>query len=242
MMKTPELHPIEKVFPPGRTKACQEREHLEEHPVAHPLAISQSRDFLFHFTKRTADLLLVVLAIVLLLSWLLPLLCLLVWLDSGGPVFFIQERIGWRGRPFQCFKLRTMTPVSGSNKKAVSRLGRFLRYRKLDELPQLFNVLLGEMSLIGPRPHMISDHRQFSEAIGRRYHCRHEVLPGITGLAQVLGYEGPITSHYKLRGRVRLDLFYIKRRSIGLECWIFWKTLSLLFRPAPAMDQKPIVK
>jgi putative colanic acid biosynthesis UDP-glucose lipid carrier transferase len=238
MMKSPDLPPIESTLSPGRNTARWRDTRREIPPPAYPPAISGLRQFHYCYLKRAADLTLVLLAIIFLLSWLLPLLGLLIWLDSGRPLFFIQERIGRNGRVFHCFKLRTMSPIPGSDRKHISRLGRFLRYRKLDELPQLFNVLLGEMSLIGPRPHMISDHRHFSQALGRIYHRRHDVLPGITGLAQVRGYEGPITTYRKLRGRIHLDLFYIEKWSLGLEFWIFWKTLVLLFHFTPPTAKK----
>ncbi len=176
--------------------------------------------------KRTTDLFLSGAALVFVFPWLLPALCLLVILDSGLPVFFVQERVGLNGKIFKCYKLRTMKTESG----ATTRLGRFLRNSKLDEIPQVINVLTGEMSFVGPRPHMLSDHELFARAIGERYHLRHRVKPGITGLAQVSGYEGRINALHRLRGRVKLDLFYIQHWSPALELLIIFKTVRHICR------------
>ncbi len=180
--------------------------------------------------KRILDLWLSVLIMVFVFPWLFPLLCLLVLLDSGWPVFFVQERVGLNGRIFNCYKFRTMRTRSPGHPASTSRLGRFLRDSKLDELPQLFNVLSGEMSFVGPRPHMLSDHEAFSRMLGEQYHLRHMVKPGITGLAQIRGYEGRINSPHKLRGRIRLDLFYINNWSLGLELQIIFRTIWHIFK------------
>ncbi len=164
--------------------------------------------------------------LLLVLWWLLPLLMLLVWLDLGHPVFFIQERIGKNNRCFRCYKLRTMRETPSE----LSRLGAFLRHTKLDEIPQFFNVLRGEMSVIGPRPHMLADHVAFSRLVGPGYHYRHLVKPGITGLAQVNGYEGPVTSPQVLEGRIFHDLSYIQNWTLASEIRILWKTHCLILR------------
>ena len=177
--------------------------------------------------KRSLDILFSLVISFSILSWLLPLLALLIKMESRGPVFFIQQRIGKNGKLFSCIKLRTMTT---GHTPRVTRLGQFLRIQKLDEAPQFLNVLLGDMSIIGPRPHMLSDHRRFSQLVGNTYHLRHLVLPGITGLAQIRGYEGPIDSLQKIRGRVKLDLFYLRKRSVALDLWIIWKTAGLMIR------------
>ncbi len=176
--------------------------------------------------KRVIDICLSLVLLLTLLWWLIPILCLLTWLDSGLPVFFIQKRVGLNGKVFSCFKLRTMHCHPKPGQRRTSRLGQFLRDHKLDELPQVLNVLRGQMSLVGPRPHMLSDHQEFSQAIGKRYHLRHHCKPGITGLAQISGYEGRITSLKKLRGRIRFDLFYIKKWSLGLDFLIIFKTIE----------------
>lgn len=181
------------------------------------------------YPKRAMDIILSLLALCFVLSWLLPLLCLLILIDIGAPVFFIQERIGRQERPFRCIKLRTLRKPEAGHKHRITRLGKWLRNHKLDEIPQFINVLKGEMSIVGPRPHMLSDHQAFSQILGAEYKQRHAVLPGITGLAQVSGYEGPIASRQRLRGRVRLDLFYIQHWSAALEFLIMYRTISLFF-------------
>ncbi len=182
----------------------------------------------YRFVKRGMDIVLSGIAICLFLSWLLPLLCLLVLIDLGAPVFFVQVRIGRHGRRFRCFKLRTMKMGVGPKEERLTSLSRHLRYHKLDELPQFLNVLKGEMSIVGPRPHCLSDDAVFTELIGAPYHLRHNVLPGITGLAQVNGYEGPVNSRHKLKGRIQLDLLYIRRWSLGLELRIMLQTVQLM--------------
>ncbi len=180
--------------------------------------------------KRGLDIGLSLVMLLLVLSWLLPILVILILLMDGSPAFFVQERIGWQTKRFRCLKLRTIGTRKSDRRKIISPLGRFLRSNKLDELPQFINVLKGEMSIVGPRPHMELDHHAFSRQIGQQYHLRHWVKPGITGLAQIKGYEGPIVSFAKLRGRIRLDLFYIRNWSIGLDLWILWQTVLYFFR------------
>lgn len=186
--------------------------------------------------KRLLDIVISVLIIIFVLSWLLPFLCLLVYIIDGYPVFFIQQRVGLENTCFKCIKLRTISKIE--HVESVSFLGRFLRYSKLDELPQFFNVLKGDMSIVGPRPHMLNDHQQFSAEIGPSYHIRHLVKPGITGLAQINGFDGPIKSVSELKGRIEYDLQYIQNWSFRLEVKIIgvtilyllkeiWKTLNL---------------
>lgn len=186
--------------------------------------------FSYRYLKRPVDVILSVFALLFVLSWLLPLLCILIIIDTGGPAFFIQKRIGRRGKPFCCIKLRTMRKGRKGGKSRPTRLGYWLRCHKLDEIPQFFNVLKGEMSIVGPRPHMLSDHLAFSRLLGKRYNQRHAVLPGITGLAQVRGYEGQVSSIHKLRGRIRFDLFYIRHWSMALEFRIMYQTIRLFAR------------
>ncbi|GJM32585.1 MAG: hypothetical protein DHS20C18_15860 [Saprospiraceae bacterium] len=184
----------------------------------------------YYFLKRIMDTGLAIVLLVFVLSWLIPLLCLIIFIDTGAPMFFVQKRVGLNGKIFFCYKLRTMYSKQGNINKKPSRLGQLLRDHKLDELPQIVNVLRGDMSMVGPRPHMLSDHEIFSQAIGKRYHLRHVLKPGITGLAQIGGYEGSITSLHKLRGRIRLDLFYIKNWSLGLDFLIIFKTIGHILK------------
>jgi putative colanic acid biosynthesis UDP-glucose lipid carrier transferase len=176
--------------------------------------------------KRGIDLVIALLAIVLLVPLLFPLLALLIKCTSRGPVFFLQKRYKKNGALFTCIKFRTMETGTASDQGGarITALGRFLRRHHLDECPQFFNVLLGDMSLIGPRPHMISDTRTFEQLL-TDYHFRHRVKPGITGWAQVHGYVGPVTSIENLKGRVEKDQEYIKRWSMRMDLKIAFKTL-----------------
>ena len=186
--------------------------------------------FFRDFLKRSLDFTIALAMLVLVLWWLLPLLSLLVLIIEGRPVFFVQERVGHRNRLFRCYKIRTMRFDRPPEEAPISPFGKFLRDKKLDELPQFINVLVGEMSVVGPRPHMLRDHEVFAASFGPGYHQRHAVKPGLTGLAQVRGYDGPITSRRKLKVRIRLDLLYIRKWSIFLDLWIVGQTARYLFR------------
>lgn len=178
--------------------------------------------------KRAFDIAFSLTVIVLLLSWLLPLLALLIKLNSRGPVFFRQVRSGIDNKQFHCLKLRTMYVNKDSNSLLARRgdsritpIGAFLRKTSLDELPQFFNVLFGQMSIVGPRPHMLKADEEYA-MVAEKYKVRHFVKPGITGLSQVRGYRGDTTEAYQIRGRVRLDIFY-------LENWTFWMDLKIIY-------------
>lgn len=156
---------------------------------------------------------------------------LLIKLDSRGPVIFRQKRTGFHGRTFTCYKFRTMhtndhadTHQAIDNDPRITRVGKTLRLLHLDELPQFCNVLRGDMSIVGPRPHMLCQTQDYSRRI-EGYAGRHAVRPGITGLAQVNGYCGTVKSEADIRGRVRLDLWYASHRTAGLDCYIFLSTL-----------------
>src|SRR5829696_5956862 len=148
------------------------------------------------FCKRCFDLTVSLLVIVFLLSWLLPVLAILIKIGSKGPVFFVQKRVGAFGKTFTCFKLRTMIVNSEANisqaqtnDPRITSFGKFLRLSCLDELPQFFNVLKGEMSIVGPRPHAVA-HNELYRSKVHGYMLRHKVKPGITGWAQVNGWRG----------------------------------------------------
>jgi putative colanic acid biosynthesis UDP-glucose lipid carrier transferase len=171
----------------------------------------------------------------LLLIALAPALLLIaaaIKLDSRGPVFFRQERHGRRGTIFRIYKFRTMH-VLESGASAVqcrkddprlTRMGALLRKASLDELPQLLNVLCGEMALVGPRPHAISTDREFAPRV-RRYGQRYTVKPGMTGLAQIRGYRGPTATLADMATRVASDLEYVRHRSLAFDLWILFKTI-----------------
>lgn len=183
-------------------------------------------------SKRVFDIIVSVLAIFFILSWLLPILAILIKLDSKGPVFFIQKRVGAFGKVFQCIKLRTMVVndeanicQAMANDPRITKFGKFLRLSSIDELPQFFNVLMGDMSVVGPRPHMISDSKEFAKVV-RFYKNRYLVKPGITGMAQVRGYRGNTKSFFDVSHRCKWDLFYVKNRSFSLDLNILRLTVK----------------
>lgn len=180
--------------------------------------------------KRAADLVIATLAIVLLLSWLIPLLALIITIDSRGPVFFLQRRNKRDGKTFTCIKFRTMIrnenadvlPATVGDQR-ITAVGRFLRKYYLDELPQFLNVLWGDMSVIGPRPHMINENKKY-EILLEQYDWRHRVKPGITGLAQIMGYVGATTDMQDMKRRVLMDISYVRHWSFRLDVIIIYRT------------------
>lgn len=188
--------------------------------------------------KRAFDLSLVLLAAPVVMP-LVGVLAVLIRLDSPGPVFFVQRRIGTNNRYFNCIKFRTMrtdlTDAAGDrltarNDPRVTRLGHFLRHTSLDEMPQLWNVAKGEMSLVGPRPHALgatAEGALYWEAVPA-YWQRHTVKPGLTGLAQVRGFRGPTDRRCDIENRVAADLEYIRTWSLWLDVKILFKTFSVL--------------
>lgn len=183
------------------------------------------------FIKRSLDILLSLLVIVLFLSWLIPLLVILIKINSGGPAFFLQKRNKRNGELFTCIKFRSMYINADAdvlpalkNDNRVTSIGRFLRKHHLDELPQFFNVLCGDMAIVGPRPHMVSDNIKFDELI-KNYAYRHKVKPGITGLAQMLGYHGHVDDLEKMKARVNMDIFYARHWSPKLDMIILYRTI-----------------
>lgn len=188
------------------------------------------------FVKRIFDVVFASLVLVFILSWLIPLVGILIKWESRGPIFFIQKRNGINNREFNCLKFRSMTPndyadthQAVKNDPRVTRIGSFLRTTSLDEMPQFINVLFGDMSIVGPRPHTIPMNQTFRKQIDR-YNSRHKIKPGITGLAQVKGYRGEIENPFQIRSRVRLDSFYINNWSFLLDLRIMVKTIhELLF-------------
>jgi putative colanic acid biosynthesis UDP-glucose lipid carrier transferase len=201
--------------------------NVNDIPLDHPLN---------SFAKRVFDLAFASLVTLFILSWLIPLVGLLIKLESRGPVFFIQKRNGLNNKVFDCLKFRSMTPndyadshqaIKGDPR--VTRIGAFLRTTSLDEMPQFLNVLMGSMSIVGPRPHTLPMNDTFRTQI-ERYNSRHKIKPGITGLAQVRGYRGEIENSFQIRSRVRLDYFYINNWSFLLDMEIMVKTVyELLF-------------
>lgn len=183
------------------------------------------------FFKRFFDLSFALLFSIFILVWLVPLLALLIKLNSNGPIFFVQKRTGRDGQTFNCIKFRTMlvndlADVSQAlnDDQRITRFGRFLRNTNIDELPQFINVIKGDMSIIGPRPHMLFHTIQFSGILSN-YAVRHNTRPGITGLAQVKGWRGPTPTFRSVYKRVQWDIYYASRQSISLNVYIFMHTL-----------------
>ena len=194
---------------------------------------------IFLLLKRFFDIIISTIVIIFLLSWLIPILSIAIKLNSKGPVFFIQRRVGRGLRSFGCIKFRTMIPndqtgefIPCKNDERVTTLGKFLRRTSLDELPQFINVFIGDMSIVGPRPHMFADCNRFSEYI-QDYKIRNIVRPGITGLAQVKGFRGPAEDSYNIVSRFYYDSVYIQNLSIRMDVSILfntvWQVLSLFF-------------
>lgn len=189
-----------------------------------------------YFLKRAFDVIFSLLVIVFILSWLVPLMGILIKLESKGPVFFKQNRHGINGGEFKCYKFRSMAVNQDADKAQatkgdmrVTRLGNFMRKTSIDELPQFFNVLFGQMSVVGPRPHMVLHTEVYGNLVDK-YMVRHFVKPGITGLAQVRGYRGEITQDSDIINRVRLDIFYVENWSMALDFKIIIDTVLNVFR------------
>ena len=181
--------------------------------------------------KRSFDMIFAAVGLTLALPLMLA-VALAVKLESPGPVFFTQVRFGYNKQPFRIFKFRTMTAKDCGRRVRqatrddfrVTRVGRFMRKFNIDELPQLVNVLRGEMSLVGPRPHAVAHDRQFARSI-EIYGRRHNIKPGITGWAQVNGLRGPTDTSEKIERRVKFDLHYIDHWTLGLDVWILVRTV-----------------
>ncbi len=177
--------------------------------------------------KRIFDIILSVLNIMLVLSWLIPLLWIVNLFSNGGSVFFIQRRSGLDNHSFKLIKFRTMkknrdadSKQAIENDERITKLGRFLRKTSLDEMPQFLNVLIGEMSVVGPRPHMLN-HTEEYKALVKKFMIRHSVKPGITGYAQVRGFRGEIKITGDIKSRIKLDISYI-------ENWTLWLDIKII--------------
>lgn len=191
-----------------------------------PLELLSSRIF-----KRCFDILFSLAAIIVLFPILFPLFVILIKLNSPGPIFFKQKRSGRLNEEFYCYKFRSMSVNMNSDSHQaiqgdarITPIGRFLRKSNLDELPQFFNVLIGNMSIVGPRPHMLKHTEEYSRLIDK-YMVRHLVKPGITGWAQVNGYRGTTLNPRYMMKRVQYDLWYIENWSFLLDIKIIFLTV-----------------
>ena len=182
------------------------------------------------FIKRGFDILFSSLVIVFILSWLTPIIAILIKLESKGTVFFKQSRNGFNYKEFDCYKFRSMMPNRDAHlyqatrgDERVTKVGKFIRKTSIDELPQFFNVLFGDMSVVGPRPHMVSHTNMYAKKIDK-FMVRHFVKPGITGLAQTSGFRGEVETDKDIIGRVKFDIFYIENWSLLLDIKIIIQT------------------
>ena len=180
--------------------------------------------------KRFFDIVFSLFIIVFFLSWVTPIIALLIKIESSGPVFFKQTRNGIKYKEFTCYKFRSMVEnidadiqQATKNDKRVTKIGKILRKTSLDELPQFYNVLIGNMSVVGPRPHMIKENERYSKSVNK-FMVRHFVKPGITGLAQVKGFRGEIETNEDIINRVKFDIYYLENWSLILDLNIVFLT------------------
>jgi len=205
-------------------------EYLNEFPIL-SLRPEPLEDVGNSFKKRFFDIIFSLCIIVLLLSWLMPILAILIKLNSKGPIFFLQWRSGRNNNKFRCIKFRSLsvnedahTMQVSKNDTRITSFGKFLRKTNLDELPQFFNVLIGNMSVVGPRPHMLRHTENYSKLL-EEYMIRHFIKPGVTGWAQVKGFRGEIKQQDQLRNRIEHDIWYMEHWSLWLDLRIILLTL-----------------
>ncbi len=205
-------------------------EFLDNYPIL-SLRTEPLEDMSNRIKKRAFDVFFSLLVIVLVLSWLIPILGILIKINSRGPVLFKQLRSGKNNKKFTCYKLRTLTVHTEAhmsqvtmNDARVTRFGHFLRKTNLDELPQFINVLIGNMSVAGPRPHMLIHTNKYSKIMDE-YMIRHFLKPGITGWAQVNGYRGEIRDDDQLRNRINHDIWYMENWNLWLDMKIICLTI-----------------
>ncbi|MBL7711771.1 MAG: sugar transferase [Chitinophagaceae bacterium] len=184
--------------------------------------------------KRMFDIVFSLLVILIIFPIIFPIVFIFIKLEGKGSIFFIQKRNGLNNTVFDCIKFRTMvknqqadTLAAVTNDERITKVGKFLRNSSIDELPQFINVLKGDMSVVGPRPHMISDNEKF-EKIATNYQNRHLVKPGITGLAQINGYKGHVNTIQDVKARTIIDLKYVNNQSLWLDLNIIWGTIKLM--------------
>jgi putative colanic acid biosynthesis UDP-glucose lipid carrier transferase len=209
-------------------------DYYEMFPVL-SLQKTQLHDPFIKSIKRIFDVVFAFIVIVLVLSWLIPIIALLIKLESKGPIFFKQGRPGLDENEFFCYKFRSMQVNETTEKEAskndprVTKMGKFMRKTSIDELPQFFNVLIGDMSVVGPRPHLWSQNKSYANKV-KKYMVRHYVKPGITGLAQVKGYRGEIETDEDMINRIKFDVFYIENWSLIMDIKIIFQTIINIFK------------
>ena len=210
-------------------------EYIDEFPIL-SLRPEPLEDMSNSIKKRVFDIIFSLIVITFILTWLIPIMAILIKLNSRGPVFFVQLRSGKDNKQFKCYKFRTLSVNDDANIRQVTRndnritpLGKFLRKANLDELPQFFNVLLGNMSVVGPRPHMLTHTENYSKLL-EEYMIRHFVKPGVTGWAQVNGLRGEIRQKEQLRSRIEHDIWYLEHWSLWLDIRVILLTVYGTFK------------
>ena len=185
--------------------------------------------------KRASDVVVSLIALGFT-ALLLPIVAIAIKMQSPGPLLFRQRRTGMDGKDFWCLKFRSMHVNADSDRVQATKddprkfpFGNFMRKTNIDEFPQFWNVLRGDMSIVGPRPHMLAHTEQYSALIGK-YMVRHFVKPGITGWAQVTGFRGETSELWQMEGRVERDIYYIQHWSIWLDLRIIWMTVKTIFK------------
>ncbi|MDR2222768.1 MAG: exopolysaccharide biosynthesis polyprenyl glycosylphosphotransferase [Flavobacteriaceae bacterium] len=186
--------------------------------------------------KRLFDIVFSSVIIVFILSWLVPLIALAIRWETTGPIFFKQKRTGLHDKEFMCYKFRSMKSNTEAdqqhtikNDKRITKVGAFMRTTSIDELPQFFNVFRGDMSIVGPRPHMLAHTKEYSQRVNR-FMLRHLIKPGITGMAQTHGYRGEIEVDRDIINRFKYDLFYLENWSLLLDLKIIYLTILNMFK------------
>ena len=189
-------------------------------------------DPLNYFIKRVFDIVFSSLVIILIMSWLTPLIAILIRLESKGPIFFKQKRNGLDYEEFNCYKFRSMfvnekadIDEAVKNDPRITKVGAFIRRTSIDEMPQFFNVFVGSMSVVGPRPHMLNFTEKYAVKVNK-FKARHFIKPGITGMAQTHGYRGEIENDTDIINRIKYDIFYMESWSLLLDLKIIYLTIK----------------
>ncbi|WP_243406520.1 sugar transferase [Siphonobacter curvatus] len=213
-------------------EAKKNRTNLESRPSLHSPVANSSQ---MPIGKRCFDVLMASFVALTVLSWMIPMIGVLIKLSSPGPIFFVQWRTGRNGRRFRCLKFRTMRhnqvapfKQASADDPRITPIGKFLRKTNLDEMPQFLNVLWGDMSIVGPRPHALEHDAQYWEVVPG-FPTRYLVKPGITGLAQTRGLRGE-AGLKDMEHRLKLDQWYIRRRSAVLDAKICWWTVEKMIK------------
>lgn len=220
-------------FLPDNKSMLSRNLHLEYYDYIPILSLRKIALDKFHnkLIKRAFDIVFSFFIIIGILSWLSPLLAILIKMETKGPVFFKQKRNGLNYREFYCYKFRSMKlndiadlEQVSKNDPRITRIGRIIRKTSMDELPQFFNVFIGEMSVCGPRPHMVSHTEMYAKKVNK-FMVRHFIKPGITGMAQTHGFRGEVENERDIINRVKYDIFYVENWSILLDLKIIYLTV-----------------